>query len=76
MPDMEPDPVIADHAGQRNMEVLFDADNWIDCLGNLAGGLRINFPPPAEQIEEEVAVVMPNLASPRHPDAESEGFGA
>ncbi len=74
MPDMEPDPVITDHAAQRVVVVLFGTDSWMECLVNLADGLRIIVPPTPGQIEEEVTVVMPNLAKPLHPNAGTKGL--
>ena len=75
MPDMEPDPAILDHVAQRNVGVLFGTDSWMDRLVNLADGLRINFPPTAEQIEDEVAAVIPNLTKQRRQRARFEGSG-
>ena len=50
-PDMEPDQVIADAA-----------DRWVERLVELAGPHRIAAAPTAEQIDQEVALVMPELA--------------
>ena len=74
MPDMEPDPVIAYNAGQGDVAVLFGTISWMEGLV-LADGLRIIVPPTPSKIEEEVTVVMPNLARQRHPHAGFEGLG-
>ena len=61
-PNMEPDQVIADAAAQRHVDVIFGADRWVERLVELAGHHRILVPPTAEQIDQEVALVMPELA--------------
>ena len=61
MPDMEPDPAIADHAAQRGVEVLFRTENLLQRLANLAASRRAIVPPNAVQIEEEITVITPNL---------------
>ena len=61
-PDMEPDQVIADAAAQRHVDVIFGADRWVERLVELAGPHHIIAPPTAEQIDQEVALVMPELA--------------
>jgi hypothetical protein len=61
-PDMEPDQVIAAAAAQRHVDVIFGADRWVERLVELAGPHRIMVPPTAEQIDQEVALVMPELA--------------
>ena len=64
MPDMEPDQVIADAAAQRHVDVIFGTDRWVERLVALAGDHHIIVPPTEEQINEEVALVMPELAPP------------
>ena len=61
-PNMEPDQVIADAAAQRHVDVIFGADRWVERLVELAGHHHIIVPPTAEQIDQEVALVMPELA--------------
>ena len=61
-PDMEPDQVIAAAAAQRHVDVIFGADRWVERLVELAGPHHIIVPPTAEQIDQEVALVMPELA--------------
>ena len=46
------------------MAVLFGSDNWMEHLLDLAYERLGGFNSPAEQIQEEVAVVMPHLATP------------
>ena len=58
---MEPDQVIADAAAQRHVDVIFGTDRWVERLVELAGPHRIIVPPTPEQIDQEVALVMPEL---------------
>ena len=68
LPDMEPDETIADAAAQRHVDVIFGTDRWVERLVGLAGPHNIVLPPTEAQIEEEVAVVMPELAPQRAAD--------
>ena len=61
-PNMEPDQVIAAAAAQRHVDVIFGTDRWVERLVELAGHHHIIVPPTAEQIDQEVALVMPELA--------------
>ena len=61
-PAMEPDQVIVDAAARNHVEIIFGTDRWVERLVELAGHHHIIVPPTEEQIEEEVAVVMPELA--------------
>ena len=65
LPDMEPDQVIVDAAARQRVEVLFGTDRWVERLVDLAEPRSIIMPPTRGQIEEEVALVMPELAAPQ-----------
>ena len=69
LPDMEADQVIVDAAAQRHVGVIFGTDRWVERLADLAGPHGIKALPTEEEIDEEVALVMPELAAP--PPAES-----
>ena len=62
-PDMSHDQVIVDAAARHHVDVIFGTDRWVEQLVELAGPHHIIVPPTEEQIVQEVAVVMPELAS-------------
>ena len=64
LPDMEPDQVIVDAAAQRYVEVLFGTDRWVERLAGLAQHRDVKVPPTEKEIDEEVELVMPELAAP------------
>ena len=72
IPDMEPDEFIQKQAAQQSVEILFGLEDWMDRLLELADRRRIFTPPTAASIEEEEALVMPELAavSPAAPGAQ------
>ena len=61
-PNMEHDQVIVDAAARNHVDVIFGTDRWVERLVGLAGDHHIIVPPTAEQIDQEVALVMPELA--------------
>ena len=63
MPDMEPDDSIQEQAARKNVEVLFGLEDWMERLLALAERHKIFVPPTAASIEEEVILVMPELAA-------------
>ena len=65
LPDMEPDQVIVDAAARQHVEVLFGTDRWVERLTELAKHRHIVMPPIREEIDDEVALVMPELAAPQ-----------
>ena len=62
--DMEPDQVIMDVAARNHVDVLFGTDRWMERLVELAGPHQILLPPTADQIDQEVALVMPRAGAP------------
>ena len=68
LPNMEPDEAIAEAAAREGVEAIFGTGRWVERLADLAGPRKIVRPPTAEQIGEEVAVVMPELAPQRAAD--------
>ena len=64
MPDMERDQAIVDAAARNHVNLLFGTDRWVERLAELAGPHHIIVPPTEGQIEEEVPVIMPELAVP------------
>ena len=64
LPDMEADQAIVDAAARQHVEVLFGSDRWVERLVDLAAPRGILRPPTRGQIEEEEALVMPELAAP------------
>ena len=58
-PDMEPDPQIEAWAAQSGIHVIFGMERFMERLAELASAARIYFPPTAEEIAEEVALVLP-----------------
>ena len=63
-PNMARDQAIADAAARNHVDVIFGTDRWVNQLVELAGPHHIIVPPTEEQIEEEVPVIMPELAVP------------
>ena len=62
LPDMEQDEDIQDMAARRQVEVLFGKADWVERLVDLAGSHSIRHRPTEESIEQEVLVIMPELA--------------
>ena len=67
MPDMERDEDIVTAAARHHVDVIFGTDRWVQRLVELAGPHQIVLPPTEEQIDQEVALVMPELAGPSAP---------
>ena len=67
-PDMEPDQIIVNAAARQRIEVIFGTDHWVERLAELAAPRGIIRPPTPGQIEQEVSLVMPELADPQTPD--------
>ena len=65
LPDMQPDQVIVDAAAQRHVEVIFGTDRWVQHLADLAQHRDVKLPPTEEEVDEEVELVMPELAAPQ-----------
>ena len=63
-PNMEPDADIEAWSAQAGIHVLFGSDRLVDRLVELANTARVYFPPTAEEIAEEVELVMPGVAEP------------
>ena len=63
-PNMEHDQVVVDAAARNHVDVIFGTDRWVNQLVELAGPHRIKLPPTAEQIEEEIPLIMPELSAP------------
>ena len=63
-PDMAQDPDIEGWAAQAGIHVLFGAERLVERLVELAATARVYFPPTAEEIAEEVELVMPGVADP------------
>ena len=63
-PDMEPDPDIEAWAAQAGIHVLFGTERLVERLVELAATARVYFPPTAEEVAEEVELVMPGVADP------------
>ena len=64
MPDMERDEDIVTAAARHHVDVIFGTDRWVQRLVELAGPHQIVLPPTEAQIDQEVALVMPELALP------------
>ena len=64
-PDMEPDEDIEAWAMQAGVRVLFGADDLVARLVELADTCNFFFPPTAEEVAEEVDLVMPGLGNPK-----------
>ena len=60
--DMERNEAIRDMAARRQVEVIFGKDTWVERLVDLAGSHSIRHRPTEESIEQEVLVIMPELA--------------
>ena len=67
-PDMKHDPVISNHAMDHNVSVVFGHENLVDQLIDLTAKYGVKYPPTAEQIQEEVEVIMPVLGKPAKAD--------
>ena len=63
-PDMEPDPQIKAWAAQAGIHVIFGMESFMDRLVELAVNARVYFPPTAEEIAEEVVLVLPEEPAP------------
>ena len=63
-PDMEPDAGIEAWSAQAGIRVLFGSERLVERLVELAQTARVYFPPTAEEIAEEVELVMPGVADP------------
>ena len=63
-PDMAPDADIEAWAAQAGIHVLFGAARLVQRLVELAAMARVYFPPTAEEIAEEMELVMPGVADP------------
>ena len=63
-PDMEPDPQIEAWAAQAGIHVIFGMESFMDRLVELAVNARVYFPPTAEEIAEEVVLVLPEEPAP------------
>ena len=59
LPDMEPDPAIEAWAEHTHVHVVFGTDALVERLIDLAPHTRLLYPPTAEEIAEEVALVLP-----------------
>ena len=59
LPDMEPDADIEAWADHTNVHVVFGTDDLVERLVDLAPHAQVLYPPTAEEIAEEVALVMP-----------------
>ena len=59
LPDMEPDPAIEAWAEHTHVHVVFGTDDLVERLIDLAPHTRLLYPPTAEEIAEEVALVLP-----------------
>ena len=58
-PDMDPDSQIEAWAAQAGIHVIFGTEGFMERLVELAVNARVYFPPTAEEIAEEVALVLP-----------------
>ena len=67
LPDMEVDPAIEEWAEHTHVHVLFGTDDLVERLVDLAPHAQVLYPPTAEEIAEEVALVMPGQPEPPLP---------
>ena len=67
LPDMEADPAIEEWAEHTHVHVLFGTDDLVERLVDLAPHAQVLYPPTAEEIAEEVALVMPGQPEPPLP---------
>ena len=67
-PNMVHDQAVADAAARHRVDLLFGTDRWVERLVGLAGPHHIIAPPTAVQIDQEVPLVMPELAGPASPN--------
>ena len=67
LPDMEPDADIEAWADHTNVHVVFGTDDLVERLVDLAPHAQVLYPPTAEEIAEEVALVMPGQPEPPPP---------
>ena len=63
-PNMAQAPDIEAWAAQAGIHVLFGAQRLVQRLVELAATARVCFPPTADEIAEEVELVMPGVADP------------
>ena len=61
-PNMDHDQVIVDAAARHHVDTIFGSERWVEHLVELSGPHHIIVPPTADQIDQEVALVMPELA--------------
>ena len=66
-PDTEPGPQIEVWAAQAGIHVIFGMERFIERLVELAVNARVYFPPTADEIAEEVALVLPEEPVPAPP---------
>ena len=62
LPDMERDEDIEEWADHTNAHVVFGTDHIVERLIALAPHSKVLYPPTADEIEEEVALVIPRKA--------------
>ena len=62
--DMKPDADIEAWSAQAGIHVLFGSERLMERLMELATTARVYFPPTADEIHEEVQLVMPAVAGP------------
>ena len=63
-PDMEPSPHIEAWSAQAGIHVLFGSQRLVERLVEMVRNARVYFPPTAEEIAEEVALVTPEEPEP------------
>ena len=68
MPNMVPDEAIVTAAARHHVDVIFGTDRWVERLVELAQPHDIKRPPTAAEIDQEVPLVMPELAGPASPN--------
>ena len=73
LPDMEVDPAIEEWAEHTHVHVLFGTDDLVERLLDLAPHAQVLYPPTAEEIAEEIALVMPGQPEPRLPQGVKAG---
>ena len=64
-PDMEPDEAIEAWAVQANVRVIWGSDNLVERLIEMARTCRFFYPPTAEEVQEEVRLIL-GAAAPEH----------
>ena len=77
LPDMEVDPAIEEWAEHTHVHVLFGTDDLVERLINLAPHAQVLYPPTAEEIAEEVDLVLPGRQpEPPQPPPDPQGIQA